>query len=180
MAEWTGIRICIPVLLGWTASAALAKFGTCLPLGVDAHLTLEVGALLLGVMLGCVFAVARFADELADRVPEPYGTLVVTLSSIIEVCLMLRMMLAIKLRHCAPGYKANSRITEHHVVLSIAARDKAFANCCSNAGVIFCLPLWTRSEISVKGNLERLKAYTSPEASADGSVANSRTRASGA
>ncbi len=89
------LPVCIPVFLGWTAWAVLARHGTSIPLGVDTPITLGVGTLLFAVMLGCVFAVSRFADELADNVREPYGTLVLTLSStVIEVCLMLRMMLA--------------------------------------------------------------------------------------
>lgn len=84
----------LPVLLGWTAWALLAAFGERVPLGADPHFTLGAGAVLFMVMLGCVFSVVRFADNLGDSVREPYGTLVLTLSAtIIEVSLMLRVML---------------------------------------------------------------------------------------
>ena len=52
------------------------------------------GALVFGLMLGCVFTVVRHADALAERLGEPYGTLVLTLSATaIEVTLMLNLML---------------------------------------------------------------------------------------
>ncbi len=45
-------------------------------------------------MLGCVFAVVRHADHLAELLGEPFGTLVLTLTaSAIEVSLMLMIML---------------------------------------------------------------------------------------
>jgi Ca2+:H+ antiporter len=52
------------------------------------------GGLVFAAMLGCVFAVVRHADHLADLLGEPYGTLVLTLSATaIEVSLMLMIML---------------------------------------------------------------------------------------
>lgn len=84
----------IVVLLGWAVWAALEKYGGRLLLGVDTGFTLAAGIVLFAVMLGCVFSVVHFADQLADRVQEPYGTLVLTLSTtVIEVSLLLRVML---------------------------------------------------------------------------------------
>lgn len=49
---------------------------------------------LFGVMLWCAFGVVRHADALAEKLGEPYGTLVLTLSVIvIEVSLMTAIML---------------------------------------------------------------------------------------
>ena len=53
------------------------------------------GMLLFGLLLGCVFSVVSHADELAERLGEPYGTLVLTLSATsIEAGLMLSLMMA--------------------------------------------------------------------------------------
>lgn len=50
--------------------------------------------IVLACMLGCVFAVVRFADLLAEMLGEPLGTLLLTLTATaIEVSLMLAMML---------------------------------------------------------------------------------------
>ncbi len=84
----------MPVGLGWAVWALLNHHAANVPLGVDTSVTIAVGAVLFFVMLGCILSVVRFADALADRIREPYGTLVLTLSStIIEVSLMLRVML---------------------------------------------------------------------------------------
>jgi Ca2+:H+ antiporter len=49
---------------------------------------------LFGVMLWCAFGVVRHADAVAEKLGEPYGTLVLTLSVIvIEVSLMTAIML---------------------------------------------------------------------------------------
>jgi Ca2+:H+ antiporter len=85
----------ITVCLGWLSGGALHLFHEVLPLGVDAGFTVGLGVALFTLMLGCVFSVVRFADALADYLREPYSTLVLTLSmTVIEVCLMLRVMLA--------------------------------------------------------------------------------------
>ena len=53
-----------------------------------------IGAVIFSLMIGCVLFVVRNADHLAELLPEPYGTLVLTLSStIIEVSLMLQVMM---------------------------------------------------------------------------------------
>lgn len=82
------------VILAWLAWAALHGMGvdiTALPAPL---MLFGVGFAVFLLMLGCVLYVVRNADLLADLLPEPYGTLVLTLSStIIEVSLMLRVML---------------------------------------------------------------------------------------
>lgn len=81
------------VILGWLIWLILLlsghKFGPS-----DSLTALAAGsALTFCTMLGCVFAVVRHADELAELLDEPYGTLVLTLSATaIEVSLMLMVM----------------------------------------------------------------------------------------
>ncbi|MFA5924645.1 MAG: calcium/proton transporter [Methylococcaceae bacterium] len=77
--------------LGW---GRLVWFGEQVPMGHELLPTLGVGTLVFLLMLGCVMAVVHHADQLADMLREPYGTLVLTLSvTVIEVSLMLRVML---------------------------------------------------------------------------------------
>ena len=53
------------------------------------------GLILFVLTLGCVFNVVRHADALAERLGEPYGTLVLTLAATaIEAALLLSVMLA--------------------------------------------------------------------------------------
>lgn len=53
------------------------------------------GAVILLLILGCVFTVVEHADALAERLGEPYGTLVLTLSATaIEATLLLSVMLS--------------------------------------------------------------------------------------
>lgn len=53
-----------------------------------------IGILVFLLMMGCVLAVVHYADQLAEILKEPYGTLVLTLTSTsIEVSLMLKVML---------------------------------------------------------------------------------------
>lgn len=81
------------VILGWLIWIVLLlsghKFGQS-----DSLTALAAGsALTFCTMLGSVFAVVRHADELAELLDEPYGTLVLTLSATaIEVSLMLMVM----------------------------------------------------------------------------------------
>lgn len=58
--------------------------------------SLEIqGGAIFALMMGCVFSVDLFADRLAERLGEPYGTLVLTLSAtIIEVSLLLQIMVS--------------------------------------------------------------------------------------
>jgi Ca2+:H+ antiporter len=67
------------------------------PLFSDLHnypLTILLFLWLFGTMMWCAFAVVRHAEAVAERVGEPYGTLVLTLSVIvIEVSLLAAIML---------------------------------------------------------------------------------------
>lgn len=83
------------VLAGWLLWLLLLRRPI---LAADAGLTPSLaggyGALIFTVMLGCVFMVVHHADDLAEQLGEPYGTLVLTLSAtIIEATLLLLLML---------------------------------------------------------------------------------------
>lgn len=81
------------VLLGWMGWGALHLSGHKFGHGDSLGALASVSALIFAVMLGCVFLVVRHADELAELLDEPYGTLVLTLSAtVIEVSLMLMVM----------------------------------------------------------------------------------------
>jgi Ca2+:H+ antiporter len=80
--------------LGWLAWGSLAWFDEVLAISGRGDLILGAGLIIFMLMLGCVFAVVRHADRLAEMLREPYGTLVLTLAAtIIEASLMLRVML---------------------------------------------------------------------------------------
>lgn len=80
--------------LGWLAWGTLEWLGEAFLHGQTAALTLGLGGGIFLLMLGCVLAVVRYADDLAELLREPYGTLVLTLSATaIEASLMLRVML---------------------------------------------------------------------------------------
>ncbi|MDD2769098.1 MAG: calcium/proton transporter [Methylococcus sp.] len=83
----------LAVLLGWAIWLTLQIAGHKFGRGDSLSLLAAVSAMIFGVMLGCVFTVVRHADELAELLDEPYGTLVLTLSATaIEVSLMLMVM----------------------------------------------------------------------------------------
>ncbi len=82
------------VSLAWMAWGGLSWYAVEFPLFEGNALIFGLGAGIFALMLGCVLSVVRNADHLADLLPEPYGTLVLTLSAtIIEVSLMLQVML---------------------------------------------------------------------------------------
>jgi Ca2+:H+ antiporter len=83
------------VFLCWLIWLAMQAFPQPFMLGEVAPVTLAVALILLFmVMLGCIFTVVRHADVLAERLGEPYGTLVLTLSATaIEVSLLLMVMM---------------------------------------------------------------------------------------
>jgi Ca2+:H+ antiporter len=84
----------VAVSLGWMAWGGLRWHQVELPALAEPALIFGLGAGIFVLMLGCVLSVVRNADRLADLLPEPYGTLVLTLSStIIEVSLLLQVML---------------------------------------------------------------------------------------
>ncbi|MEW6036900.1 MAG: calcium/proton transporter [Pseudomonadota bacterium] len=80
-------------ILGWIVWLILQLSGHQFGHGDSLAALASGSALTFGIMLGCVFSVVRHADELAELLDEPYGTLVLTLSATaIEVSLMLMAM----------------------------------------------------------------------------------------
>jgi Ca2+:H+ antiporter len=91
---WCCLKTLTPPGLGWLVWAWLKAFHPAVPVDGNPTATLAAGAAVFLLMLGCVAAVVRQADRLADLLKEPLGTLVLTLSStMIEVSLMLGVML---------------------------------------------------------------------------------------
>ena len=82
----------------WASVAAFLLFGDTLLGQLGAPLpSLLVFAWLLGVIVWAAFGVVHEAEELAHRLGEPYGTLILTLSIvIIEVALISAVMLGAK------------------------------------------------------------------------------------
>jgi Ca2+:H+ antiporter len=75
-------------ILSWSGYAARPVLAD----GAAAAILLFLG--IFAVMLWCVFAVTRHADFLAERLGEPYGTLVLTLSAtVIEAATISTIML---------------------------------------------------------------------------------------
>ncbi|MFO1418431.1 MAG: calcium/proton transporter [Methylotetracoccus sp.] len=81
------------VILAWTVWAMSQFMDGLLTHRSDPVALMAEGGGIFLLMLGCVFAVVRHADRLAEFLREPYGTLVLTMSSTtIEATLMLRVM----------------------------------------------------------------------------------------
>lgn len=83
------------VLAGLATTVILWRFGHHLPAPADGG---AVGGIvfawIFGVMLWGTFAVVRHADGLAERLGEPYGTLILTMSATaIEVAMISTVML---------------------------------------------------------------------------------------
>ena len=82
------------ISLGWILWGGLHWYGDAFPILHEQRLIIGLGVGVFVLMLGCVLSVVRNADHLADLLPEPYGTLVLTLAAtIIEVSLMLQVMM---------------------------------------------------------------------------------------
>jgi Ca2+:H+ antiporter len=85
----------LPAAMGF-ASVVLAH-GFKQSLFADLHnipLSLALFGWLFGTMMWCAFSVVRHAETIAERLGEPYGTLVLTLSMVvIEVSLLAAIML---------------------------------------------------------------------------------------
>ncbi len=80
--------------LAWGSVALYLGFGPALIAGANPGVALLIFAWLLGVILWAAFGVVHEAEELAERLGEPLGTLVLTLSIvIIEVALISAVML---------------------------------------------------------------------------------------
>jgi Ca2+:H+ antiporter len=82
----------------WTSVAAFQLFGGTLLAQLGAPLpSLLIFAWLLGIIVWSAFGVVHEAEEIAHRLGEPYGTLILTLSIvIIEVALISAVMLGAK------------------------------------------------------------------------------------
>ncbi len=85
----------IPALAGMASVGLAYLFGP--GLFSDLHnipLTVLLFLWLFGTMMSCAFSAVRHATAIADRLGEPYGTLVLTLSVVvIEVSLLAAIML---------------------------------------------------------------------------------------
>lgn len=88
----------VRLAVAWATVAAFAVFGGGWLGGLDAPLVAAgLFAWLFSVILWSAFGVVHEAEELADRLGEPYGTLILTLSIvIIEVALVAAVMLGAK------------------------------------------------------------------------------------
>lgn len=82
----------------WASVAAFQIFGDALLAQLGAPMpSLLIFAWLLGIIVWSAFGVVHEAEELAHRLGEPYGTLILTLSIvIIEVALISAVMLGAK------------------------------------------------------------------------------------
>ena len=80
------------LLLGWGTYTILWFLGNLGPLSTG-PLFILLGAL-VGIIASCAFGVVTQAEAIAKRLPDPYGTLVLTLSIVvIEVVLIAAVML---------------------------------------------------------------------------------------
>ena len=95
----TNSRILTPIALvrlalGWGAVVVLALSGPLLEPPVATPLLVSALAVIIGVIVLCSFGVVKEAEQLAHRLGDPYGTLVLTLSIVlIEVVLISAVML---------------------------------------------------------------------------------------
>ena len=95
MAARAGLSLpatAFPVLaLGFVILAAVVGLDIAAP---ASPLSWILSAAMIAIMLGAVFAAVEFADVIAHRVGEPYGTLVLTLAvTVIEVALIESIVL---------------------------------------------------------------------------------------
>ena len=92
----TALRKEAPLFLGLATALVLYTWGS--EWLADLSDSVKSGALfwwIFAVMLWCAFSVVRHADHLAERLGEPYGTLILTLAVIgIEVSLIAAIMVS--------------------------------------------------------------------------------------
>lgn len=82
------------VVLGWGAFVALWLIGPLLAPPAPSPVLVTVLGAIIAVILVCAFGVVKQAEALADRLGDPYGSLVLTLSIVlIEVILIAAVML---------------------------------------------------------------------------------------
>ncbi len=80
-------------ILCWAIWLLLHFSATILSQHYDTAGLISLSLILFAAMIGCIFAVNRHADTLAELLSEPFGTLVLTLAvALIEVSLMLMVM----------------------------------------------------------------------------------------
>jgi Ca2+:H+ antiporter len=84
-----------PALLGITITILFYAFQQTLFADLENYpLTIALFLWLFGTMMWCAFGVVRHADAVAEKLGEPYGTLILTFSVItIEVALLASIML---------------------------------------------------------------------------------------
>ena len=81
-------------MLGWGSFLILLLAGRFLPESLPTPVLVIVLAAIVGVIIVCAFGVVIEAEHLAQRLGDPYGTLVLTLSIVmIEVILISAVML---------------------------------------------------------------------------------------
>lgn len=96
---YTTSRILTPIALvrlalGWGAVVVLTWSGPLLEPPVSTPLLVSALAVIIGVIVLCSFGVVKETEQLAHRLGDPYGTLVLTLSIVlIEVVLIAAVML---------------------------------------------------------------------------------------
>ena len=90
------LRAEMPVLTGAATTVVFFTVGKAWTADFsNPYLTAAVFIWLFAVMVWCAFGVVRHAEALADRLGEPYGTLILTLAVIcIEVTIMATVMLS--------------------------------------------------------------------------------------
>ena len=85
------------LILGWLTVAAFLLAGQAMMAAAAPVVSIALFAWLLGVILWSAFGVVHEAEELAERLGEPFGTLILTLSIVvIEVALIAAVMLGAK------------------------------------------------------------------------------------
>jgi Ca2+:H+ antiporter len=91
----SGLRAELPLLVGVVSVAFFETVGDSAMSDLTKyHVSAILFVWLFAVMMWCAFRVVRHADVLAERLGEPYGTLVLTLAAVgIEVTIMANVML---------------------------------------------------------------------------------------
>jgi Ca2+:H+ antiporter len=83
--------------LAWATTAIFLLYGPEMMADAPTSLAIGLFAWLLGVIVWAAFGVVHEAEELAERLGEPFGTLILTLSIVImEVALISAVMLGSK------------------------------------------------------------------------------------
>lgn len=84
------------ILFGWASLAVLSTAGTNWLSSLSSASTMGVFLIwLIAAILGCAFAVVRHADTIAEKLGEPLGTLILTLSVIgMEVSMVGAVMVS--------------------------------------------------------------------------------------